>query len=139
MHHACIYSNVSLYHAPTLFPGVVAGHGDVSRCPLVLVPVSPLRHHGDAGLAPVPGVRPPEDAPVVDDGVGAPVPLVVHVEEQSLAVHIDPGSVVVLVLGLVLTQVLRPQPGDKPTGLECDRARTTFWICFILRTEQELD
>ena len=131
-------SNVSLYHVPTLFPRV-AGHGDVSRCPLVLVPVSPLRHRGHAGLAPVAGVRPPEDAPVVDDGVGAPVPLVVHVEEQSLAVDIDPGSVVVLVLGLVLTQVLRPQPGDKPTGLQCDRARTTFWICFILRREQELD
>ena len=79
---------------------------------MVLVPVSPLRHRGHAGLAPVAGVRPPEDAPVVDDGVGAPVPLVVHVEEQSLAVDVDPGSVVVLPRGLVLTQVLRPQPGD---------------------------
>ena len=88
--------------------------GDVTRVPLLIlfIPVFPLCDSLKAGYARIVAVGPPEDAPVVDDGVGAPVPLVVHVEEQSLAVDIDPGSVVVLVLGLVLTQVLRPQPGD---------------------------
>ena len=115
--------------------------GDVTRVPLLIlfIPVFPLCDSIKAGHTGIVAVGPPEDAPVVDDGVGAPVPLVVHVEEQSLAVDVDPGSVVVLVLGLVLTQVLRPQPGDKPTGLQCYRARTTPWMCFILRTEQELD
>ena len=88
--------------------------GDVTRVPLLIlfIPVFPLCDSIKAGHTGIVAVGPPEDAPVVDDGVGAPVPLVVHVEEQSLAVDIDPASVEVLVLGLVLTQVLRPQPGD---------------------------
>ena len=112
---------------------------DVTRFPLLMfvIPVSPLGDRSQAGRCTL--VIPPEDASVVDDGVGAPVSVVIDVEEQSRAVHVDLGSVVVLVLGLVLTQVLRPQPGDKPTGLQCDRARTTPWMCFILRKEQELD
>ena len=115
--------------------------GDVTRVPLLIlfIPVFPLCDSVKAGLTRILAVNPPEDALVVDDGVGAPVPLVVHVEEQSLAVGVDLGSIRVHINGLELTKVLRPQPGDKSTGLQCDRARTTPWMCFILRTEQELD
>ena len=113
--------------------------GDVPRVPLLIlfIPVFPLFDSVKAGHTRIVAVDPPEDAPVVDDGVGAPVPLVVHVEEQSLAVDVDLGSVVVLLRGLVLTQVPRPQLRHKSTGLDCDRAKTTPWMFFILITEQE--
>ena len=101
--------------------------GDVTRVPLLIlfIPVFPLCDSLKAGHTGIVAVGPPEDAPVVDDGVGAPVPLVVHVEEQSLAVDVDPGSVVVLVLGLVLTQVLRPHSLNISTSLECHGSRAT--------------
>ena len=101
--------------------------GDVTRVPLLIlfIPVFPLCDSIKAGHTGIVAVGPPEDAPVVDDGVGAPVPIVVHVEEQSLAVHVDPGSVVCLPRGLVLTQVLRPDSLNISTSLECHGSRAT--------------
>ena len=80
------------------------------------IPVSPLGDRGQAGHCTL--VISPEDASVIDDGVGAPVSVIIDVEEQSLAVHVDLASVVFLVLGLVLTQVLRPQLRHGSSGLQ---------------------
>ena len=78
--------------------------GDVSRLPLPMfsIPVSPPCDGSQAGRCSL--VSAPEDASVIDDGVGAPVSVVIHVEEQSLAVHVDPTSVVFFACGLELTQ-----------------------------------
>ena len=99
--------------------------GDVTRVPLLIlfIPVFPLCDSIKAGHTGIVAVGPPEDAPVVDDGVGAPVPLVSHVEEQSLAVDVDPGSVVCLLRGPVLTQVPRPHSLNISTSLECHGSR----------------
>ena len=92
------------------------------------IPVSPPCDGSKAGRCSL--VSPPEDASVIDDGVGAPVSVVIDVEEQSLAVHIDLGSVVFLIFGLVLTQVLRPQPRHSFifAGLQCNGSRTTSFL-----------
>ena len=103
------------------------GSGDVTRVPLLIlfIPVFPLCDSVKAGHTRILAVGAPEDAPVVDDGVGAPVPLVSHVEEQSLAVDVDPGSVVVLLRGLVLAQVPRPHSLNISTSLECHGSGAT--------------
>ena len=62
---------------------------DVTRFPLLMfvIPVSPLSDRSQAGRCTL--VISPEDASVIDDGVGAPVSVVIDVEEQSRAVHVD--------------------------------------------------
>ena len=104
--------------------------GDVTGLPFPMfsIPVSPLRDSSQAVRCTL--VSPPKDAPVIDDGVGAPVSVVIDVEEQSLAVHEDLGSIVFLVLGLILTQVLRPQPRHSSifAGLQCNGSRTTSFL-----------
>ena len=103
---------------------------DVTRFPLLMfvIPVSPLGDRSQAGHCTL--VISPEDASVIDDGVGAPVSVVIDVEEQSPAVHVDPGSVVFLILGFILTQVLRPQPRHSFifAGLQCNGSRTTSFL-----------
>ena len=44
----------------TMFPSVIAGSSDVSRQPLIIVPIFPLRHSSHAGHTPIPSVDPPE-------------------------------------------------------------------------------
>ena len=113
---------------------------DVTRFPLLMfvIPVSPLGDRGQAGRCTL--VITPEDASVIDDGVGAPVSVIIDVEEQSRTVHVDPGSVVVLVLGFILTQVLRPQPrhGSVFAGLQCDGSRTTSFLEVFQRQEVQV-
>ena len=68
----------------------------------------------------------PEHPTVIDDGVGAPVPVVIHEEQAAEAVDVDRCSVVVQVFtSLVLTKVLWPFLLNISTAFQCHWSRTT--------------